>query len=650
MLGVERGQPVVVARKHVGHGVGGGLLVGEDGVVGGCARVGDVVDRPFKIGLAIAAVHRRSGGRAAVVFGKERGHAAHVGPSGCGGRHLHRGVEIDGARAVVAPRASEGVAGVVDRCAVDGAVAEDVAIGAAARVCRDDVALAVFEIEQRVLEKDVAAAADEVDHAVDFAGLEIRAHRIVVRIVGVLIAQQTHVLEDAARALVLQRHSAAGILVGIVGVAVLDGQILHVAVGGGRLDADGGRDADALYRRQVVDDGALDALADDGHLGSRQRSDARAEVIFAVGHEDAEALAACVGIGCGNGFGQCAVGAHHKVVEALGHRGSGHGGERELVVGGQSVARAVGHEARRQTDGVGGAVVEVHVVEADRLRAVCGHEVDRATGRRQSGRAGAGRDAFAERYGDASAGRDALVAVDRHATADGGSLLVGHHHRRAEDIQIAEALLGVGRVAEARRLLDIAELIVGVEHVGARARQTDVDQILVHQLVGKGDADGAFLAGRELPCGAFDVGEVGAVGRHLRLPVDAGGVLGHQRSGKCGRGEAARRELILQRDVGGAIAVGIESAHGLDHHVGAVADHGRGAGGRQSRAVGHADHAGLGVAAGVPRIVGGERIGGVGGVALHLFGVEDGDEILNLVVGHNRHVFGHRQRALRRGD
>ena len=89
------------------------------------------------------------------------------------------------------------------------------------------------------------------------------------------------------------------------------------------------------------------------------------------------------------------------------------------------------------------------------------------------------------------------------------------------------------------------------------------------------------------------------------------------------------------------ITVLVESVDGCDDDTLTVADH-RGAGALtvEQRAVAHFDHTGLGVTIGIPGLVSSEGIAGgiLVGIVGCLAGIEHGDEVLHLVVGHQFHV------------
>ena len=245
----------------------------------------------------------------------------------CGfGIGVEDGVEVNANRLVL-PGASE-VPGTLSGCEIDNlASVEHIAESGAGGRCGDGalscaVLIAGLEREGGVLEADVAGSTDEIYCAVDVAVFPIGLFGVLA-VVGVLIGQHAHVLEDIAVALVLEAYAASGRGGSIVIKLVLECEVLHVEILAGVEQHGCGSDAFVLFVWGILDNHAFGRLSDDGDVVSADRGECGLlEVVGAVWnkHESAFCALGCVDAVHGVEHVEQTAGItcfHHKPVSVL---------------------------------------------------------------------------------------------------------------------------------------------------------------------------------------------------------------------------------------------------------------------------------------------------------------------------------------------
>ena len=167
-LGLDDGLPVVRAREYISDSIFGGLLIGE--MVLGLAVYLFTVDSLVISVATLREIHGIAVAVDSVPVGPDGGESAHgLIPAGGGNGHLGTGVEKDSLGCIV-PWTAEPYTGLGGYTrGSDGAVVEHIApfhihaVGG----CHYIAAALAVDVEDGVVDKDVAAVVDEVDRTFD---------------------------------------------------------------------------------------------------------------------------------------------------------------------------------------------------------------------------------------------------------------------------------------------------------------------------------------------------------------------------------------------------------------------------------------------------------------------------------------------------
>ena len=281
--------PVVATAKDVLEGVFGGVAFIPHGLERRCGRW---ILATVKAGLALARIDGASASVLAVVFAENGGCGVHVwAPAFCPGFSAHDGVQEYGLG--MSPGTSEVESfvetGVAD---FDDGVVENVAPIVRVLRCRNVAAVSRHH-ELGAFEENVTATADKVNGAIDFATFPVGA--AFLGVVGVLSAQEAHVLVDELIACVLLQGNLPGGVARVIGASVLQGDVLHVHVlVAGEVYCCCGANAFGVGR--VPNNGFVNGLPDDGNVGTAERRFAvfvageLGDVVFTIRDEENKAL------------------------------------------------------------------------------------------------------------------------------------------------------------------------------------------------------------------------------------------------------------------------------------------------------------------------------------------------------------------------